>query len=101
MTGQSEDALRAARHNYAVLLSKHRASFDRAVNYWEQNGDYLPSQFSLAQGLAKNGETAKAIGRYRHILTLVPKSISARLELVRLMKQTLSPAADVIKVLVD
>jgi tetratricopeptide (TPR) repeat protein len=98
MTGQSESAMQAARQNYAVLLAKQRKTFDQAVGYWKQNVDYLPSQFSLAEAWTKAGEITKAIDRYQHILTLVPSSISARLEVARLMKQAGRPAAEIVAV---
>ncbi len=101
MPGQSENALRAARHNYAVLLAKEHKTFDQAVALWKQNDDYLPSLFSLADAFAKNGQAAKAIEGYQHILALVPKSNSARLELARLMTQSRRADAEVIRVLQD
>ena len=98
---QTKTAVEAASHNYALVLAKRRETFDQALYYWKQNGDYLPSQFSTARALARNGDIDRAIDQYRHILTLVPKSVAARLELIELMESARSPAADRIMVLED
>jgi tetratricopeptide (TPR) repeat protein len=87
MPAQSEIAMQAARHNHALLLAKNRKTLDRALAEWRQNGDYLPSQFSAAQALARNNRTGEAVNQYRHILTLTPDSVAARLELVGQMQK--------------
>ena len=101
LQGQTETAMQAARHNYALVLAKRRETLAQALNYWKQNGDYLPSQFSTAQALARNGNIDRAIDQYRHVLTLVPKSVSARLELIGLMEDAHRPALDRLSVLED
>ncbi|HVN04830.1 MAG TPA: tetratricopeptide repeat protein [Bryobacteraceae bacterium] len=99
LPGQTITAQQAARHNYALVLAKRRATFDEALKYWRLNGDYLPSQFSMAAALARNGNTGKAIDQYQQILRLVPESIAARLELVDLMEGGSYPVDDEIHVL--
>jgi type IV pilus assembly protein PilF len=99
MSGQSEIAMQAARHNYALLLAKKRRTLDDALAAWRQNGDYLPSRFSLAQALARSGRASEAVEQYRRILTLAPESLGARLELVRQMQKAGAPAVDQVRAL--
>jgi glycerol-3-phosphate dehydrogenase len=87
MPAQSEIAMQAARHNHALLLAKNRKTLDRALAEWRQNGDYLPSQFSVGQALVRSNRTSEAVDQYRHILTLAPDSVAARLELVGQMQK--------------
>ena len=87
MPAQSEIAMQAARHNLALLLAKNRKTLDRALAEWRQNGDYLPSQFSIAQALARSNRTGEAVDQYRHILALAPDSVAARLELAGQMQK--------------
>jgi tetratricopeptide (TPR) repeat protein len=101
LPGQTEAAIQAARHNYALLLAAHRETMDEALQYWKENGDYLPSQFSAAQTLARYREVDRAIGQYQHILTLVPKSVATRLELLEFLEKGRRPVDDRIAVLQD
>jgi tetratricopeptide (TPR) repeat protein len=87
MPAQSETAIQAARHNLALLLAKNRKTLDRALAEWRQNGDDLPSQFGIAQALARSNRTAEAVDQYRHILKLAPDSVAARLELAGQMQK--------------
>ena len=87
MPGQSEIAMQVARHNHALLLAKNRKTLDRALAEWKLNGDYLPSQFSVGQALVRSNRIGEAVDQYRHILTLAPDSVAARLELVGQMQK--------------
>ncbi len=99
MSGQSEIAMQVARHNHALLLAKNRKSLDQALAEWKLNGDYLPSQFSVGQALVRSNRTGEAVDQYRHILTLAPDSVAARLELVGQMQKAGASVDELARVL--
>lgn len=85
-----ELTLRTARHDLAVMLSRNDAGRAEAERLWGQNGNYVPSQLSLAESLAARGQTAGAIQLYRGILSAAPGHLSARL----LLAEQLEKAGD-------
>lgn len=78
----------ATRHNLALLLSGLKGRQNEAVALWKQNiaaqPDYLASRLSLADYLARSGDTAGAIEQYVAVIALKPEYIAARTALAGL-----------------
>jgi len=78
----------AVRHNLALLLSKEPARMAEALDLWRRNvaeaPNFLPSRLSLAETLARQGQTAEAVQEYQEIVHLRSDYVSARLSLAQL-----------------
>ena len=71
---------RTATHNYALMLASD-GRFDKAVELWTANGNYLPSLFAMAEAYSEKGEHRKSADSYKRILSILEKHLSARLAL--------------------
>jgi tetratricopeptide (TPR) repeat protein len=78
----------AARHNLGLLLSTLKGRQNEAIAAWRQNlaanPDYLASRLSLADLLARTGDTPGAIEQYVYIVGAKPEYIAARTALAGL-----------------
>ena len=72
----------AARHNLALLLAGLKGRQNEAIALWKENiaaqPDYLASRLSLADLLARTGDTAGAIEQYLYVVNSKPEYIAAR-----------------------
>lgn len=81
-------SLLAARHNLAILLEGLKGRQSEAVDAFRQNlaadPTYLPSRLSLAQLLARTGDTQGAIEQYLVVVSAKPEYVAARTALAGL-----------------
>jgi len=75
-----------ARHNLALLLVADKNRQAEAIQLWRANLPYMPSQISLAETLAENGDKPGAIEQYRQIVAQRPGYVAAHLALARLLE---------------
>ncbi len=85
---QKSPSLLAARHNLGLLLASLKGRQSEAIDAWKQNlaadPDYLASRLSLAELLARTGDTAGAIEQYVYVVGAKPEYLAARLALAGL-----------------
>ena len=93
--------LMEARHNLAVLLAdgtgpsrpdEIREALDLLRTNLADDPAYLPSRISLARALARQGQTADAIGEYEQVVEAQPDFMAARLALAELHAKAGEPA---------
>lgn len=84
--------LLAARHNLALLLSGQPGRQAEALGLWRENlaqdPGYLASRISLAEALARSGDSAAAMAGYREVLRRKPEYAAARVALAGLLEKT-------------
>lgn len=85
---QKDPSLLEARHNLGVLLSGLKGRQNEAIQAWRQNlaanPDFLASRLSLAELLAKTGDTAGAIEQYAFVVKDKPEYVAAHVALAGL-----------------
>jgi protein O-mannosyl-transferase len=78
----------AARHNLALLLEGLSGRQSEAIALWKQNiatdPTHLASRLSLAELLARTGDTAGAIEQYAFVIESKPEYVAARMALAGL-----------------
>jgi tetratricopeptide (TPR) repeat protein len=78
----------ATRHNLGLLLASLKGRHNEAIAEWKQNlaanPDYLATRLSLADLLARTGDTPGAIEQYVYVVGLKPEYIAARTALAGL-----------------
>jgi predicted negative regulator of RcsB-dependent stress response len=81
-----------ARHNLALLLAEQKGREKEAIDLWRENlrqsADYLPSRLSLAEALARQGDSAAAADEYRKVLETKPDYVAARIALADVLMKT-------------
>ncbi len=95
MKEQEPNAIKAARHDLAVLLAADTQTVEEAIGLWQQNGSYPSSQLSLAEALEALSREREAAQVYRSILDEHHDHTSARLKLVAQLERA-GHAADAV-----
>jgi tetratricopeptide (TPR) repeat protein len=92
---QKNPNLIPAHHNLGLLLAGIKGREKDAIAEWQfninANPDFLASRLSLAELLAKTGDTAGAIGQYAYVVRTKPQYIAARLALAELYLKANQP----------
>jgi tetratricopeptide (TPR) repeat protein len=88
-------SLLAARHNLGLLLASLKGRQNEAIAAWKENlaasPDYLASRLSLADLLARTGDTPGAIEQYAYVVGVKPEYIAARTALAGLYLKANQP----------
>jgi tetratricopeptide (TPR) repeat protein len=84
---KDDPQLAAAKHNFAVLLSR-RGPSTQAEQLWRENiaadANAIESRLALAQYLERNGEATRAIVEFEALIRVEPDQAGARRELAQL-----------------
>ena len=88
-------AMVPAHHNLALLLGSIKGREKEAVTEFQENlklnPDFLASRLSLAELLAKTGDTAGSVQQYQGVLKSKPEYMAARVALAGVYNQAKQP----------